>query len=440
MAVLLLAVLLVHAGALLLYQRSAASAADDMFAARLATQLSLAREAVMQRPPDEREKEARALSLPHFEVTWATTPLVRSEEAAGPFLWGWRNRIAALAPTLAGSELTVGIDAAGVGLDFDELKGTLALPDGTFLNFRSAHSPNLVRLGPWALLSTVVAILVGLAAVLLVHRLARPLRELARVTGEIGRGTTIPVPVSGPDETRSIAQALNAMQERIHRLVSERTQALAAVSHDLRTPITRLRLRLDSVEDHRSRQAMESDLDDMQAMIDSTLAYLRGESEPEAAQSTNVASLLMSLVDDAVDAGRQATYEGPSRALAQVRPVALKRALANLIDNAIRYGSSARVSLKVEERGLRVWIDDEGLGIAEEDVARVFEPFQRLDVSRNRNTGGTGLGLTIARRAIEREGGTIRLVNSPRGGLRAEVELPRLGFEAANTLCHKREA
>ena len=440
MAVLLLAVLLAHAGALLLYQRSAVSAADETFAARLATQLSLAREAVMRRSLDEREKEARALSLPHFEIAWATTPITRSEETGSPFLWRLRNRVAALAPTLASAELVFGLEGPGDGLDFDELKGTLALPDGTFLNFRSAHSPALVRLGPWALMSTVVATLVGLAAVLLVHRLATPLRELARLTGEIGRGTPVPVPESGPDETRSIAQALNAMQERIHRLVSERTQALAAVSHDLRTPITRLRLRLEGVGDAGSRQAMAGDLDDMQAMIDSTLAYLRGESEPEAAQSTNVASLLLSLVDDAADAGRPVTYAGPSRALARVRPVALKRALANLIDNAVRYGSSAWVEVKVEERGLRIRIDDEGPGIADEDLARVFEPFERLDASRNSNTGGTGLGLTIARRAIEREGGTIQLVNKPGGGLRAEVELPRMGLEAANTLCHKPEA
>ena len=216
------------------------------------------------------------------------------------------------------------------------------------------------------------------------------------------------------------------MQTRIHRLVTERTQALAAVSHDLRTPIARLRLRLDGMPDAVDSRAMGSDLDDMQAMIDSTLAYLRGEADPEPRKIINVASLLMSIADASSDAGRDVVYDGPGRAPcdgAPSRPAA--RALENLVDNAVRYGSRARLSLAVEPDNLLVLVEDDGPGIAPDDVARAFEPFTRLEASRNRDTGGTGLGLTIARRVIEDERGCITLTNQPKGGLRAQVSLPR---------------
>ena len=155
-----------------------------------------------------------------------------------------------------------------------------------------------------------------------------------------------------------------------------------------------------------------------------------GEAEPETPHVVNIASLILSIVDGAQDAAHPVTYEGPSRALARVRVVALKRALGNLIDNAVRYGTSVHVILWEEDRVLRIWVDDEGPGIPEGDLAAVFEPFRRLEASRNRGTGGTGLGLTIARQAIEREGGSVVLLNRPEGGLRAEVELPRHVFIA----------
>jgi signal transduction histidine kinase len=221
---------------------------------------------------------------------------------------------------------------------------------------------------PWALLATAMAILVGLAAVVLTHRIARPLRTLGRITGLIGdaagQGRVIPVPEVGPDETRAIARALNGMQGRIRDLVTERTQALAAVSHDLRTPIARLRLRLDGVADDGQRRAMASDLDDMQAMIDSTLAYLRGDADPEVRRVTNVASLLMSIADAGQDAGRAVVYEGPGRALAAIRPVALRRALDNVVDNAVRYGERARIGLAITDATLALQVDDDGPGPA----------------------------------------------------------------------------
>lgn len=422
-AVLLLAIISVHGGALLLYRQSAVAAEEEAFARRVSDQLALAREAVLRRPPPERDAEAKALSSSHFELGWSATSSLRQDAAGDPSMWSLRSRMIAFEPSLSpGLALAMGGDQS---IHDEDLVGALTLADGSFLTFRSAHAPSLARLGSWAYLSTAMAVLVGVAAVVLMHRIAGPLRDLTRTTGEIGHGKVVPVREAGPDETRQIARALNAMQDRIHRMVAERTQALAAVSHDLRTPIARLRLRLDGLPDGAENAAMGSDLDDMQAMVDSTLAYLRGDADPEPRQVVNVASLLMSIADAAADAGRDVAYAGPGRALATVRPVALRRALDNVVDNAVRYGVRARVSLAIEEEGLLLTVEDEGPGIASEEMGRAFEPFTRLEASRNRNTGGTGLGLTIARRIVEGERGTITLANRPGGGLRAQITLPR---------------
>jgi signal transduction histidine kinase len=425
-AVLLLAVLLVHGGALTIYRRSAVAVADEAFATEVARQLVLVREAILRRPPDARETEAKALSSNHFEIGWDPHGPTRPAAATDPVLRDLRDRLVALEPVLSPG-LTLTLEVPNEPLHRQDLRGTFPLPDGSVLTFRSAHAPSLVPVAPWASLATAMAILVGVAAVVLMHRIAGPLRELTRATGRIGHGAVVRVPEIGPDETRDIARALNAMQERIHRLVRERTQALAAVSHDLRTPMARLRLRLDHVEDEGERCAMASDLDDMRAMVDATLSYLRGDTDPEVRQTVNVASVLMGIADASADAGRDVAFKGPRRSLAAVRPVAFRRALENLVDNGVRYGARVRIGLEVEATALVLRVDDDGPGVPPDEVARAFEPFTRLEGSRNRNSGGTGLGLTIAKRAVEAEGGTLRLVNRPEGGLRAEIRLPRAG-------------
>lgn len=442
LVVLLVAILVVHGGALLLYRQSAAAAAAEAFAAQVATQLALAREAVMRRPPAERNAEAKALSNPHFELAWTEAPAPAQPES-DPALAPLHQRLAALDPSL-GTGLSLAMEGDADPMHRLDLGGTLALADGSQLTFHSAHASGMALRNPWAVLATAMAILVGLAAVLLTHRIARPLRTLGRITGLIGdaagQGRVVPVPEVGPDETRAIARALNGMQLRIRDLVTERTQALAAVSHDLRTPIARLRLRLDALADNAladnalpnnaladdaQRRAMASDLDDMQAMIDSTLAYLRGDADPEVRRVTNVASLLMSIADAGQDAGHAVVYEGPGRALAAIRPVALRRALDNVVDNAVRYGERARIGLAIADATLELQVDDDGPGLSPDAVERAFAPFTRLETSRNRNTGGTGLGLTIARRVIEAEGGQIGLETRPGGGLRVRITLPR---------------
>lgn len=425
-AVLLLAILAVHGGALVLYRQSATAAAEDAFARQVAKQLTLAREAVLRRPPPERDGEAKALSSPHFELGWSVTSPLSQDESGDPAMWSLRSRMIASEPSL-GPGVALAMGGGNEAIHEEDLAGALALVDGSFLTFRSAHAPGLARHGSWAYLATAMAIFVGVAAVVLMHRIAGPLRDLTRVTAEIGHDKVVPIREAGPDETREIARALNAMQDRIHRLITQRTHALAAVSHDLRTPIARLRLRLDTLIEVSETHAMRSDLNDMQAMIDSTLAYLRGDADPEPQRIANVASVLISIEDASSDAGRDVSYSGPGRALAIVRLIALRRALDNIVDNAVRYGAYARLRLEVQPKRLLITVEDGGPGIAPNEVANAFEPFTRLEASRNRNTGGTGLGLTIARQIVEAEEGDISLANRPEGGLQVQISLPRTG-------------
>jgi signal transduction histidine kinase len=175
-----------------------------------------------------------------------------------------------------------------------------------------------------------------------------------------------------------------------------------------------------------TQKHIDADLDEMEAMINATLAHLSGSQETEARRPTDVPALLATLVDDASDAGHQASYEGPAHAAAMVRPIALKRALGNLIHNAILYGGSARVKLATTSDGMDIAVEDDGPGIPPAELDRVFEPFTRLEPSRNRSTGGVGLGLTIARQAILTEGGTLWLENRRGGGLTAHVAIQRV--------------
>ncbi|MBL8702588.1 MAG: HAMP domain-containing protein [Alphaproteobacteria bacterium] len=269
-----------------------------------------------------------------------------------------------------------------------------------------------------------MAIGVTLVAVVIVRVLTEPLRRLAAAADTIGQ-TTAPrlVAEDGPTEVQHVASAFNRMQRRIHHLVEDRTQALAAVSHDLRTPITRLRLRAGFLADREMQAKIDADLDEMESMISATLTYLSGDSSAEERRTINVAATLETLVGEAVDAGHVATYAGPPHVPIDVRPVALKRALTNLISNAIKHGGSAAVELRISDDTAIISISDEGPGIPAELIERAFEPFVRLDQSRNRETGGAGLGLTIARQAIAAEGGDLTLHNRPTGGLIATVSL-----------------
>jgi len=274
------------------------------------------------------------------------------------------------------------------------------------------------------LLITLAAVI---AASLVAVRLAtRPLQRLAEAADAFGRDLAAPpLAVTGPTETRRAAQAFNRMQDRLRRLIAERGRALAAVSHDLRTPLTRLRLRAELVADAALRAQINADIDDMQAMVEATLDYLRGLRENEPLRAIDMAALLASLAADAQAVGQPVTLAGSAAAPYVGRLSPLKRALANLIDNAVKYGGGAHLVIVDGVTELRLSVEDRGPGIAAADLARVVEPYVRLEASRSRETGGVGLGLTIARDAALLHGGRLTLENRAGGGLRATLLLPR---------------
>lgn len=271
---------------------------------------------------------------------------------------------------------------------------------------------------------TLIAVIA--ASLIAVRMVTRPMQRLADAADAFGRDLdTPPLQVAGPAETRLAAEAFNRMQERLRRLIAERSRALAAVSHDLRTPLTRMRLRAELVEDEALRTEINADIDVMQAMVEATLDYLRGLRENEPIQTIEIEALLASLSADEQALGRPVALGDVRAAPYPGRLSALKRAIANLVDNAVKYGREAELSVIDSPAELRVIVEDRGPGIAEADLERVVEPYVRLEASRSRETGGVGLGLAIARDAARLHGGDLLLENRPGGGLRALLLLPR---------------
>lgn len=281
----------------------------------------------------------------------------------------------------------------------------------------------------WHISLTLVAVI--LVALVAVRRATRPLQRMASAATAFANDLDAPpMPETGPTEVRNAAEAFNFMQARLRRMVVERGRALAAVSHDLRTPLTRMRLRAELVEDETLRSRIHADIDAMQGMVDNVLAYLRGMEDSEAAQAINMEALLSSIVEDEQALGRHVNLQPPAPGSPRPAPYVgklsvLRRAVTNLVDNAATHGEVAWVRLEDQDKVLRVIVEDDGPGIAQADLERVTEPFVRLDAARGADTGGAGLGLAIARDAAAYHGGTLSLENRKCGGLRATLALPR---------------
>ena len=308
----------------------------------------------------------------------------------------------------------------------------LRMPDGEWLAVtarlaspRPWHSPTFL----WAF--ALMTLTAGLLTLWAVRRLTEPVRTLAAAAEALGRDVNSPpLPENGPLEVATAAAAFNTMAARIRRFVQDRTEMLTAIGHDLRTPITRLKLRAEFMEDEEQRRKMLGDLDELEAMVSATLAFGRDAKSTEPVSSLDLVELLRTVLDEAADARPEImdrlAYEGPSHLTVRARPLSLKRAFANLIANAVTYGGSATVRLSERSPELLVIdVDDDGPGIPPQELERVFEPFHRGEPSRNRETGGVGLGLPIARNIMRAHGGDVTLGNRPSGGVRATATLPR---------------
>lgn len=307
-----------------------------------------------------------------------------------------------------------------------ELALSIRLGSGEWLNVRTLFLRPGLQWSPEALLPLfLMALAVALVAWITARRIVGPMRELAAGADRLGRGLDVgPLPLTGPTEVQDTTLAFNRMQSRMTRFVADRTRMLAALSHDLRSPLTAMRLRLELLDEDEDSTRLKALVEEMQQMVEATLDFARGASQQEAAQEVDLARLLADLVGDAEAGPGSATLNAPQPVLATVRPTSLKRALRNLIDNALRYGDAARVTLTREQGKAVITVADNGPGLPEDQLEKVFEPFVRLERSRSRDTGGVGLGLAIARTIVQAHGGDVTLRNRPEGGLEATLRLP----------------
>jgi signal transduction histidine kinase len=339
-----------------------------------------------------------------------------TEDAEGPQLRGMRRhlghqyRVVALSPD--GGLHRIGIE----------------LPDGAMIAARAEPDLRPPRFwgGPWMMTLLFAVISVTLLGLWAARALAAPLSSFAKAAeGFSLDGTAEPLSERGPEEMRSVARALNRMQERIARLMSDRTKMLAAISHDLRTPITRLRLRAEFIEDEAHRRRMLADLDQMRTMLESVLSLLRNDRKVEAVTLVDIASTLQLIADQFADMGHMVSYDGPAQATAAARPDDLHRGITNLVENAVRFGGEVTIRLDVAGSLLTIDVEDDGPGISDARKQDMLEPFVRGDDARNMDdTAGFGLGLSIARAIALAHGGELSLHDRKPHGLIVRMRLP----------------
>ena len=310
--------------------------------------------------------------------------------------------------------------------ELDWFTASVALEDGRWLNVAVGPPPGAPAWGATFVLTFLLSALgIAAVAVLTGRRIAKPMRGLAAAAGRFGRGEAVEdLSEAGPAETRETVRAFNRMRARLDRYVRDRTAMLAAVSHDLRTPITSLRLHAEFVEDAQTKAKILAALDEMQRMTGDALAFIREDVQREETRTVDLHALLDSVAADLAELGHDIAVGDSGRIVVACRPAALRRALRNLLENAVAYGGRATARIERDDAEVRIVVEDGGPGIPEAELERVFEPFVRLEASRSRDTGGSGLGLAIARGIVRGHGGDIVLANRAGGGLRATLALP----------------
>ena len=304
---------------------------------------------------------------------------------------------------------------------------SVRLQDGSWINGRVVTP----RPNPWLAArlagATLLIYLIVLGAMIwIAARLARPLRDLTAAAQRFeGRGEAPQVTPRGPADVQRAILAFNAMSERVSAMLDENDRMLGAIGHDLRTPLASLRIRAEGVEPEEERQKMVATIEEMTSMLDDTLALARSGRATEPARNVDLSALADAVVEEFHALGHDVEMESSGRQIACVQPHLLRRAVRNLVENAIKYGGAARVAVRTHGDRVAIEIGDGGPGIPEAEMENVQEPFYRLEASRSRETGGSGLGLTLARAAALAHGGRLELENRPQGGLLARILLPR---------------
>lgn len=427
-AVVLVGLIVFHAISICAYQIGLDSEVDITNEMRLAERLFSIKRALARLPAAEREQTAHSLSGGPLEVHWSAVPLTVDSGHGADQTAGLRRRLIELAPELASDGLMIGLPSPLIDKPVEPhlLLVSMKLPDASWANFSIARLTGAHgTLWSIVLSTTLMAIGVLVLSIVMLRSVTRPLRQCAAAAQRLYvDGEPKPIAVSGPREIRDLATAFNELQQRVKRLVDDRTLTLAAISHDLKTPLTRAQLRIEDVDNAELRQHIDGDLAEMLVMIDATLAFLKGDQAGEAVRDVDLNAILESICDDMTDLGHQIAFSPATNVVLRGRHLALKRALNNLITNAAKYGRNVRIGIHCQGSGVEIVIDDDGPGIPADQREAVFQPFYRIEASRNRATGGTGLGLTVARTIIRGHGGDVTLHDAPSGGLRARATLP----------------
>lgn len=390
-------------------------------------------------PPAERPALASKLTFPTFETRWYPSwnqlpPSFRDKQILGDD----NDILAKMAKIIGRRQIRVlgsGSEDADDPPATTSSKSTSAhryflaieLSDHSWISFGTDQRSWGIDRSARILLTALSVLLAScLVAAVASRQLARPIQRLAKASEQFGSSSrAAPLQLDGPLEIREAAAAFNAMQERIQQLMESRTEMLMAISHDLRAPLTRMRLRGEFIDDAEQQQKLFRDVDEMRAMIEASLAFFRLHGQEEEVTRFDLGELVHTVLDDFRDLGLSAEWaELPQHITCEGRPLALKRALTNLIENAVKYGTSALVTLRRERKQLVITIDDHGPGVPPGLIPQLFQPFFRGEPSRNRATGGYGLGLPSALSIIRAQGGTLSLDNRTPNGLRATVILP----------------
>ena len=422
--VLVAAILLELIGNLALQRWQERELLSDKEIAQIASRLSAAERSALTHHPHDRSERLRGLGESDLSLNWVPHTVITDFSASFAQLQSLRGRLVQAAPQLKAREFRLTLMPSAERGERD-LVGALRIADGSFVTFRlspylgAPPDPRLVIILHLLLVAAVLGV-----ALVMVRALVRPLSDLAEAADRTGGGRASPIAVDGPAEVRRVATAFSAMQDRLFRAMDDQTQALVAVSHDLRTPIQRLRLRAALLRDEDIRDAMGDDLAEMESFIEATLSYFRS-GEDETRRLIDAAALVATVVDTVADLGDNIAYRGPDELIVTTRPVTIRRILANLVDNARRHAERIEMTLSTDGSGrFTIDIDDDGPGIPSDRRAEALLPFRRLDEARAREAGGAGIGLAAAHKAAVSMGGTLTLRDSALGGLGVSLSLP----------------
>jgi signal transduction histidine kinase len=386
-------------------------------------------------PPPTRQALAAAAATDVFHVDWSPAASRASTSLEAAPRRDDQNIQKTISAYVQRAAVVLRPDRTGSvppGLDYDRSRPfvpymlAVQLNDGSWIVFsvmnRTWGMPWADR---WVIWLCFLAVSIAIVTYFAARQFSKPIERLAAAVRQFGLNPQAPpIAETGPRELQEVVKTFNAMQAQIQKFVAYRTMMLAAISHDLRSPLTRMRLRGEFIEDKGQQARLFRDVDEMQNMVDEALAFFRDDATAEETTNFDLPRVLLTIVNDYADQNIDIAYAGPAHAVYRGRPFALKRAFTNLIDNAAKYAKTPEIELSCEETALVVAIRDRGPGIPPEALDNVFRPYYRIDKSRNRTTGGVGLGLTAAQAIVQGHGGEIILKNRPEGGLEARIVLP----------------